>query len=242
MSDITGLAITIILLVVPLIVIGTIIYLIVQATKHKEENEMKFKLSAKMLFQIYLYMISFLTLGIAVIGGTSAIKAALSYKLGSQFSYTLYKGNNFEETKVYDPTLTRDNFQICSDGEPVVISGTQYCTNPKQASTDLVNGLTIFVSMLILFGIHQYGISRLDKKEKLDWLPKIYTFASLIVYSIAGLIAIPTAIYQLANYLITKPEDYTYSTPEAPATAIAVVILTLPLWIYFLGKTSKIKD
>lgn len=243
MSEISGIVISLVALFIPVLIGGVIIYIIVQAiTKNKDGKDTKFKLSAKTLFQIYLYLISFLTLLIAVIGGATAIKAALSYQFGIPFSYTLYKGNSFAETKMYDPTLELEKFKVCQDGEPITIGGSDYCINYQQQTTDLVNGVTIFVSMLVLFAIHQYAISNIAQKERLQWLSKIYTFASLIVYSIIGLITIPVSIYQLTNYLITDIENYSYSTPEAPAMAIAMVILSLPLWIYFLGKTSNLKD
>lgn len=245
MSEITGIVISIVAGMIPLAIGATVVYLIIQAIKNKGEKDGKsvnFKISAKTLFQVYLYLISFLTLIIAVIGGATAIKAGLSYQFGIPFSYTLYKGSSFAETKMYDPTLDLETFKICEQGEPITIGTSDYCINYQQQTTDLVNGLTIFVSMLILFGIHQFAISRIDEKHRLQWLSKLYIFASLILYSIMGLVSIPTSIYQLTNYLLTKPENYSYSTPEAPAMAIALVILSLPLWIYFLGKTSNLKD
>lgn len=210
-----GFIIGIVFVIVPIAIVGTVVYMIVQSAKNKDA---KFKISAKTLFQIYLFLISFLTLIIAVIGGATAIKAALSYQFGIPFSYTLYKANDFAETKIYDPNLTR------------------------LQKTDLINGITIFISMVILFAIHQFAISRIKGKEKLQWLYKLYTFASLILYSIIGLVSIPTSIYQLTNFLLAEPEKYVHSTPEAPAMALGVAILSVPLWIYFLKKTSDIKD
>ncbi|MDX9739096.1 MAG: hypothetical protein RBT33_01915 [Candidatus Dojkabacteria bacterium] len=245
MSEITGIVISIVAFMIPIAIGGTVVYLIVQAVKNKGEKDGKnvnLKISAKTLFQVYLYLISFLTLIIAVIGGATAIKAGLSYQFGVPFSYTLYKGSSFAEEKVYNPTLELESFKVCSDGEPITIGTSDYCINYQQQTTDLVNGLTIFVSMLILFAIHQFAISKIEGKKRLQWLEKLYTFVSLILYSIIGLVSIPTSIYQLTNYLLTKPENYSYSTPAAPAMAIAMVLLSLPLWIYFLGKTSNLKD
>jgi len=82
---------------VPIIVIGIVIYIIVIMTKNKDGNT-KFKLSPKTLLQIYLFVISFLTLGIAVIGGVIAIKASTSYLLDIPFSYTLQKANDYQDT------------------------------------------------------------------------------------------------------------------------------------------------
>ena len=96
--------------------------------------------------------------------------------------------------------------------------------------------------MVILFAIHQYAISKIGEENIISWLKKIYIFASLIIYSIVGLVAIPTAIYQLTNFLLFEVKDDMYRTPEAPALAIAIVLLVVPLWIIFLKETTKLKE
>ena len=239
MNDMMGFIIGIVFVIVPIAIVGTVVYMIVQSAKNKDA---KFKISAKTLFQIYLYLISFLTLIIAVIGGATAIKSALSYQFGIPFSYTLYRANDFTEAKMYDPTLTRENFDTCYEGDPMVFGTTEYCFNTQLPKTELINGITIFVSMVFLFAIHQFALSRIKGKERLQWLDKLYTFASLILYSIIGLVSIPTSIYQLTNFLLAETDKNTYSTPEAPAMALAIALMSVPLWIVFLKKTSDIKE
>lgn len=228
--------------VVPLAIAGTVIFLIVQAVKNKDKKEKGFKVTTKMLYQIYLYLISFLTLLISVIGGATAIRGALAYQFDETFSYTLYQANDFEETKRYDANLKAEDFEECYEGEPILIEESTYCFNTQLPKTDLINGITVFVSMLILFAIHQYAISKIKKNEKLEWLNKAYTFLSLLLYSIMGLIAIPVSIYLTTSYLMTKPAEYAYSTPQAPALALAIAVLSLPLWITYLRKTSNLKE
>jgi hypothetical protein len=242
MNDMVGIIIAIVGSLVPLAIAGVIIFLIVQAVRSKDKKEKKFTISTRMFFQIYLYLISFLTLLIAVIGGATAIRGALSYQFDTTFSYTLYQANDFDETKKYDPALRIEDFTQCHEGNPVLIGDNAYCFNTQLPKTDLINGITIFVSMLILFAIHQYAISKIKKSEKLQWLDKTYTFASLLLYSIMGLITIPVSIYLTTSYLMTNPAEYSYSTPDAPAIAIAIAVLSLPLWITYLRKTSSIKE
>lgn len=242
MNDMVGIIIAIVGALVPIAIAGIVIFLIVQAVKNKDKKEKQFTVTTKMFFQIYLYLISFLTLLIAVIGGATAIRGALSYQFDTTFSYTLYQANDFDETKKYDPALRIEDFTQCHEGEPILIEDKAYCFNTQLPKTDLINGITVFVSMIILFAIHQYAISKMKKSEKLGWLDKTYTFASLLLYSIMGLIAIPVSIYLTTSYLMTKPVEYAYSTPDAPAVAIAIAVLSLPLWITYLRKTSSIKE
>jgi len=227
--------------IVPTLVVGVVIYIIVTVSKNKNSNT-KFKLSSKVLLQIYLYVLSFLTLGICVIGATTAIKAAVSFQFDIPFSYTLQKAQNFEETKAYDPALQRPDFKECYTGNVVSYYNTNFCFDTNERKTDLINGLTLFVSMAILFLIHQYALSKIKEERKIEWLKKIYIFGSLILYSIVSIIAIPTAIYQLTNYILFEAGEGIYQTPNAPAMPIAIALISIPLWILFLRETMQLKE
>ena len=223
------------------IVVGVVIYIIVIVSKNKNGN-VKFKLSSKVLLQIYLYVLSFLTLGICVIGATTSIKAAVSFQLDIPFSYTLQKAQNYEDTKMFNAPLQRSDFKECYSGEAVSYYDTDFCFDSNQRKTDLINGLTLFVSMAILFLMHQYALSKIKEERKVGWLKKIYTFASLILYSLVSIIAIPTAIYQLTNYILFEAGESIYQTPNAPAMPIAIALISIPLWILFLRETMQLKE
>ena len=142
--------------------------------------------------------------------------------------------------KAYDPTLTESTFEVCSDGEVISIDGNDYCFNYSNQSTDLIMGSIVFVLMLVIFGVHQFALSRI--KNKVTWLEKFYTFTSLVLYSATSLISIPISIYQLSNFLMTDTSLYYYTTPQAPAIALSIVLFVLPIWVYFLVKVSKSKN
>jgi hypothetical protein len=236
--EIFGLIFVIFSGIIPIAIIGVIIYFIINLSKRKEGV----KFSTKTFFQVYLYFMAFITLAILVVAGTTAIKAAASYPFGIDFSYTLYKANDFVEQEEYETLLSREGFQECYEGEVKIINETRYCVNYSQRITDLVNGITIFLSMTILFLIHNFAIRKINKKDKITWLPKIYNFASLILYSLIGIIAIPVSIYQLTNFFLFNKQISSYATPEAPAMALSITILVIPLWIFFLKQTAKLKE
>jgi hypothetical protein len=160
------------------------------------------------------------------------------------FTYTLQKANDMKEAvPVFeDDILIEETQEKCYQSDPVTYYDTEFCFDSNQRKTDLINGITLFVSMAILFLIHQYALSKIKEERKIEWLKKIYIFASLILYSIVSIIAIPTAIYQVINYLLFEMDTSMYSTPPAPAFAIAVVLVGVPLWIYFFKETVKLKE
>lgn len=228
--------------ILSLSVVGTVVYLILQAIKDKEGKKSKFKFPIKFLFHIYLYLMVFLSLGIAVIGAATAFRAALAYKIGTPFSYTLYSGTSLEEVKMYDSTINEETFEVCPHAEVLEIGDSEFCVDYQTQKSDLIGGLTLLISMSLLCGIHCFALSKTSVGKREEWLDKIYVFASLILYSVIGLISIPLSISQLTNFLIIKPENYSYSTPEAPAMAIGIAVFSLPLWIYFLLRVSKGKN
>jgi hypothetical protein len=241
MNDMVGAIFAVLGILVPVAVIGAIVFIIISLVRHKDGDKKKvFTISTKSLFQIYLYTISIVTLAAAVIGASSAIRAGLAYKFDLPFSYTLYSANSFEEAFKYDDSVSREDFVECYDGKPIDIDGQKYCANESQPKSDLINGSIVFVSMLLLFGVHQYAIYKTAKK--LVWLNKIYLFISLIGYSVTGILSLVISISLLSNYIVFESSASSYQTPTAPAMAIALAILTIPLWIYFMLKTLKLKE
>lgn len=218
-----------------LLVVGGVIYTIIYFSKKKKAE--KFSLSVDLLLKIYLYVISIATLAIAVIGGTILLKAGSSYAFGIPFAYDTYKTNVEQQPIEKDPDA-----QIieCYEAEKTTINGQVVCFNDDQIKQDLINGGTIFFSMAILFTIHMIGIKMVEKKNVTEWLRKAYTFISLILYSLVGIVTIPIAIYQLSTHLLYRVEDITKY--EAPATALALLVFVLPLWIYYLVRTTKLRN
>ena len=218
-----------------LLVVGGVVYAIIFFTKKKKDE--KFSLSVDLLLKIYLYVISIATLAIAVIGGTMLLRAGSSYAFGIPFAYETYKPNELMDIEVKEPNA---NTPECYEGEKTQINGQTVCFDNDKIKQELINGGTIFFSMVILFTIHMIGIKMIEKKNVTEWLRKTYTFLSLILYSLVGIVTIPIAIYQLSTHLLYRTEDITKY--EAPATAIAILILVLPLWIYYLLKTTKLRN
>lgn len=246
MPEMIGIFISLFAAIVPIIIIGTIVYIIVAATKRNNNGGSGFKLSSKLLLQLYLYVLSFLTLVLAVIGGTNAIKAGISYSFDVPFSYTLNKVASPTTPIYYDSyepsPYEKEISSQCYSGDPVEFKGKMYCFDENQRKMDLINGITLLVSMALLFSMHRFALSRIPEESLIPWARKLYTFGSLILFSIVSIAALPTAIYQLTNFILFEPTTNSYSTPVAPATAIALTILAIPLWMFFLRETINLKD
>jgi hypothetical protein len=248
MSTMVGIIFFILSSIVPLVILGAIIYTIVSLATRNKDDKQRFKLSSKSLFQLYLYFISFLTLAFAVVGGATTIKASLSYPFGMAFSYSLNVAQTSQNIyrHYYDYSLQPEpplnTGSVCHKGEKVNIQGSTYCVDYTERIVDFINGVTLFATMAILFLVHQIIITRIPREQVIVGIRKLYTFGSLIVYSVLGIVTIPLSIYQLTNYIIFQPDTYSYMSPTPPALIIGFALISLPLWIYFLLKTSKLKE
>ncbi len=95
--------------------------------------------------------------------------------------------------------------------------------NLTLASVLLVTGLVICV-------LHVYGRRAVEKREEkvTTTIRRIYLFFMLGTFGLTALISLPLAIYQLLRYYIVGHRD------ETPATALAVAIVFVSLWAYFM--------
>lgn len=237
MSDSFGVVIFIISALLSLLVAGGAIYFIFYLVKNKDKG---IKITTDSLLKVYLYLISFITLLVAVGGAAVFLNSAFSYKFGVPFSFNLEETNAYYDKEIVAP-VEKDYAQPeCYTGEPTEIEGQKVCFNQEAQKQGFVNGLTIAISMIVLFFIHKLGIFLSEKKSVLYWLKKTYTFVSLIVFSLVGVVTIPIAAYQLSTYAFSRPEDITLIDP--PGLALATVIFVLPIWIYFLVSTIRLKE
>ncbi|MCD4811544.1 hypothetical protein K8R14_02990 [bacterium] len=192
------------------------------------------KITVKALLQTYLHLMCLITLVSILFSGAYLIQTGASYIAPLHFSYSLHQVNDIQYMEDFNEEKCYDN------GEVIEIEGNEYCWNETTRQNGLVNSLSIFISMSLLFILHRVGIKRIKKKDAIEWIDKGYTFISLMIYSIVGVIAIPTASYNLINYFLTRVGEY--STQYAPAYSLGLLVLSLPLWYIFFKKTNNLKD
>lgn len=197
-------------------------------------------IKTKTLLKIYLYVMSVITLTSALFSGAYLIQILSSYIAPINFSYSLYSANRWEEMEIPEEKEELQRNECEPGGEIYIVEENRYCWDESIRKEGLINSTTIFVSMVLLFLLHQFGIRKTKNIETPELVLKGYTFLSLMIYSVTGVIAIPTAIYESVNFVFTKVGQY--STQYAPAYSIGLVILTLPLWYIFFRKMITLKD
>ncbi len=199
---------------------------------------MKLEFPPRTLLHIYFQVISIITLGLMAIGAALLIRVSFSYLINIPFAYSLPKTNSYEDYIKYEKDSNQE-FSECYTGKPIEFYNRTFCFDSSQRKTELITGISLFSSMLILFLVHRFFINK--EKSVVKWLQKAYVFISLIIYSIVGIITLPFSIYLLTNYLLYEPSTDMYMTPSQPAMSLSIALIAIPFWVYFLIKTNKIK-
>lgn len=213
------------------------IYSMIMKDKLKEKDSL-----GKNLLRIYLYIISFFSLIMASASIAVILNASLASKYGVQFSYQLTKPyEEYPEKESAPHQNQRENEKKCfSPDEEITIDGKNYCIEKDAVKKDIIGGISIAIPMILIFAIHTIVIMLVEKKYVVIWIKKGYRFISLIFFSIVGLISTSIAINKLVQFFFLKPENFTeISRPGIP---LSIALVVLPLWIYFLISTNKIKE
>jgi hypothetical protein len=231
-------------ILIPILGIGIIALIIFFIVKHKDQNP-ETSFSPKNLLRIYIYFMLIVTLAASTVSTATLLNSIFATNISYQFSYQFntYSEPYYNPTydSSYDSSYYKDpNYnQPCYSGDPISVEGNTYCFDINTVKRDMVSGLTLAISMVVLFGIHFAGLVLINKEEVNMLLSKVYSFVSLLGYGIVSVIAIPTAIYQLINYWAFPATDLADYSRAIPGQALSIALLATPIWIFFLYKAIK---
>lgn len=225
-----SIAILVLTIVISAIVLG------IKMSKEKEKKSMP-----RLLWHAYLYIMTILSLTLFLYGGMRFTKAMLAKYITPYFSYQTftYEPSNLipGETKesvpieeMYDPVKTGDQKLIEYEGK-------KYAYDYSVYKSDIVDGLTMFVSLFFLYLVHRVLVRRSDT-EKDSFFKKVFNFLGLAQYGVMTLVALPLGIYNLIRYFTQELSMGSYNRP-LPGPAIAMLLFVLPAWIIFLVRMAK---
>ena len=107
-----------------------------------------------------------------------------------------------------------------------------------ETSNDLTLASVLLITGLVICVLHMYGrrIMGMSEEETDTNIKRTYLFIMLGIFSLTGLISLPLAIYQTIHYF--DEEQYHYH-PQAPSTELAIAIVFVLLWVYFIFRVSR---
>ncbi len=219
-------------------------------------------LSFKNLLKTYLYIIISLSMFISLIGFTFLGKAGLGlidknfsytydnaagnyddgttkpmppiyYENESYDYYDTVQNNTVQDNTTVIIEKTNESYYCYNDDQELInVNGKYYCHNPLAIQLDLINGITIVVSTLLIFIMHFILLFKIEHDEPSMNLRKYFIFGNLMVYSLMGIVTLPIAIYSLFNYLLMTTKPVVYN--DVPGGILAFVVFTLITWAIWL--------
>ncbi|MBL7120113.1 MAG: hypothetical protein ISS53_05465 [Dehalococcoidia bacterium] len=116
-----------------------------------------------------------------------------------------------------------------------------------EIADDLTLAFVLLGTGMMICILHVFGRRAMEKREdkSTTTIRRRYLFFMLAVSSITGLVSLPLAIYRIISYHIVEPSyfpgSYPYYEPplHAPSAELAVAIVFVPLWAYYLFRVLR---
>jgi len=97
----------------------------------------------------------------------------------------------------------------------------------------LIQGISMAVVGGIIWVLHLVGRRRMGLEEAEPFFKKAYLALLLGIFSVVGIIFLPTAVYETLRYYILGPvNEFDYR--PAPGGSLATAIVFVPFWVYYL--------
>ena len=221
-----GFVVAILILLGLVTAIGVTINLVLRA---RSGEAVSFPL--RLLFRSYLYLISIVSIVILVIGLSALVQAGLGATLGKEFSYrpsftAVEPRPATPEEKPEEPAL---DLKVTGREEGL----------DRALKEGILNGLSFAIVGGAVLGLHLWGRRRLEsEEERSGMLNRGYLILLLVIFSVAALVALPSAVFDTLQYYILDSGDE--FRQGRPGSRLATAIVTVPAWAYFLNATLGI--
>lgn len=192
-------------------------------------------LSFRTILMAYLYLMSVASLLVFAVGLTTTFKAAFSDLFGREFSYWTPPAARFVPARTVAPGQPME-----PDLKPQPLPEEEREQNRRQVERqyqeDLILGGTMVVTGGLIWALHLYGRRRgaVSEEASADFFHKSYLTILLVIFSIVGIIALPTAAYELLRFFILQPD--VFSSRQPPGVTVGMALVFVPGWVAILWR------
>lgn len=183
-------------------------------------------LSLRTVAAAYFYLMTIASFLLFTVGLSIGVKALLSDGLGRQFSYYLPPARMAPPAGKPPP------------GPPVPLPEEQAARNAQEADrqyrNDLIQGGTLAVVGGALWGLHAAGRRRVlpEGDPARRFMERAHTIVLLGIFGLAGIVALPMAVYELLRFFLMTGDEMVYGQP--PGASVATAAVFVPIWVYYL--------
>ena len=217
-------------LVIPLLIIGGIVYVIL-----KLRGSASLRFSYQDALRVYFYAMILISVGLLALGGVSTLlKVGFGEIVGREFSY----GQVYEEHRSIQERLANqerlDNQLYPTKFEEETRSLTEKVEFAMQ--TSLINGVSLTAIGIFLWLVHFFGRHWVEtQNQRSDSLRKLYLMAGLIIFAMTTIVSLSTGIPEALRYALLdiNPGE------ESPGEPLSIAIVGLPVWLLYLVATIR---
>ncbi|MBI2885688.1 MAG: hypothetical protein HYY02_00615 [Chloroflexi bacterium] len=177
----------------------------------------------------YFSMMSIASFLVLAAGLTSGAKAGLSDALGREFSY--FTPPKLRPAPPEGPGSGRG-------GELRPPSEEEQARNQRQVERqyqeDWIQAGSLVAVGSLLWALHLWGRRKAESQDEASapFFRRASTTMLLAIAGIAGIISLPTGIYELLRYLLLPTDDLFSRQP--PGSTLAMALVFVPIWLYYL--------
>jgi hypothetical protein len=212
--------------VFPLVVALSCVSFVVAAIAYFRSEKEPEGLQRRFLPRFYAYAVLFISSLVLLVGGALLLKAAFSYPLGLEFSYSgqpIYGVARYPVPRTYPEPAQPAQFERLEYREEWRVS-------------DLLNGATLVGTAGLFLALHWILRNRLESREErsVSFLNRAYLMVSGVVYGGLSLVLIPTSLRQLIEFYFVPrgdPETTVWSWP-IPGDSLGYALMSPSLWLW----------
>ena len=224
MDNIFGVLFGIIAISIPLLVIGSAVFLLL-----KIRSSSSVSISYRIVLRVYFYIVLMISVVIISLGGLATlINVGLGEAVDPQFSYgNVYRDHSYELERI------ANNDQIEQDSESVRSLDEKLDLEKK---SNLINGVSVTLIGFLVLVAHLFGRRWVETAdESHDSLRKVYLIAGLSIFAVASITSLASAIPEALRYVLLEVNQ----GEESPGMALSISLVSLPIWAYFLINTIR---
>ena len=224
MDNIFGVLFGIIAISIPLLVIGSAVFLLL-----KLRSSSSVSISYRIVLRVYFYIVLTISIVIISLGGLATlINVGLGEAVDPQFSYgNVYRDHSYELERI------ANNDQIEQDSESVRSLDEKLDLEKK---SNLINGISVTLIGFLILVAHLFGRRWVETaNESQDSLRKVYLIAGLSIFAVASITSLASAIPEALRYVLLEVNQ----GDESPGMALSISLVSLPIWAYFLLNTIR---
>lgn len=222
-------------LLVPVVVLGGIGALVYFLVRGRGDDAF----SSRNLLRAYLRLAYMVSLVIFLVGAVNVLTAGFAGAFGRSFSYDANFYGSAPVCPQPAPAASAPPGKCVSD------SGNAFSPSDTRLQDDLIRGFSLLVTGLILGAGHRFGQRAMETPAERSGsgLARAEMLIGTVGFGLVAIVALPIASYSVLHRVVLgSGPPVGSSSSDTPGAALAVAVVFLPAWLYYLfGFVRKVR-